>query len=118
MSAKIVIFSICFSGLALGAETVKSALATTVVGDGVEKTQLRCVGRLNANTATREVLLQVPGLDAATVEAILEARVMAPIRDLASVPGIPDEARVHLKLDGNSNFMRLLQHPLQTFASR
>ncbi len=87
--------------------------ATSVASDGVNQPQLRVVGRLNVNTATRDQLLRVPGLDATTIEALLEARVQAPIEDLLSVTPIAPEALVHLKTEGASNFTRILQQPLQ-----
>src|SRR4051794_8583106 len=82
--------------------------ATNVASAGVEGPQLRVVGRLNVNLATREQLLWVPGLDAQSVEAILEARLAAPITDLDTIPNLSDEARTHLKTEGESNFLRLL----------
>lgn len=93
--------------------TEVAAAATAVAADGVDQPQLRVVGRLNVNTATREQLLQVPGLDAAAVEALLEARVQQPIVEITRVTAVPDEALRHLKTSGASNFTRLLQHPLQ-----
>jgi DNA uptake protein ComE-like DNA-binding protein len=126
MSA-ITVFTLCvFAGLANAKEATPPVAATTVASDGVketqlapsEKGQLAFVGRLNVNTASREQLLKVPGLDASLVEAILEARVVDPIADLDDVDGIPDEARLHLKLSGESNFARIMKNPLQTFASR
>ena len=95
--------------------------ATPVASAGVETPQLRVVGRLNVNLATREQLLWVPGLDAKSVEAILEARVVEPITDLDDIEGLSDDARSHLKTEGESNFLRLLQNPLQrieTLATR
>ncbi len=94
-----------------------ASVATPVVGEGVAQPQpqLRVVGRLNVNTAGRDQLAKVPGLDAVTIEKILEARVTGPIKDLDQVGPIPDEARAHLKVDGESNFTRILQNPLQRF---
>jgi hypothetical protein len=95
---------------------------TPVAGDGVNSPQLRVVGRLNVNTATREQLLKVPGLDEAAADAILAARATQPIADLSKLATpLSPEALVHLKTDGDSNFTRILQHPLQrleTLANR
>ena len=126
MSARAILFFFAFAGLANAKESARPTPATTVASDGVEKTQLTgseksqlaFVGRLNVNTASRDQLLRVPGLDASLVEAILEARVESPISDLDEVPGLPDQARVHLKLSGESNCARILKNPLQTLASR
>jgi DNA uptake protein ComE-like DNA-binding protein len=126
MSVKAILFCFAFAGLANAKEATPPAPATNVASDGVEKTQLTgspksqlaFVGRLNVNTASRDQLLRVPGLDGSLVEAILEARVESPIADLDEVAGLPDQARVHLKLDGDSNFTRILKNPLQTLASR
>ena len=92
-----------------------SGAATAVASDGVDQPQLRVVGRLNVNTATRDQLQKVPALEAATVEAILEARLDAPIADLDAIPALTAEARSHLKVEGDSNFTRILQNPLKTF---
>jgi DNA uptake protein ComE-like DNA-binding protein len=92
--------------------------ATPVASEGVNSPQLRVVGRLNINTATRDELLKVPGLDAKIAAEILWARANAPITDVAMVAGLSGEARVHLKVDGASNFTRILQNPLQTLADR
>jgi hypothetical protein len=111
-----------FSVAAAAKQAIDVAIpATPVASDGVETPQLRVVGRLNVNQATREQLLWVPGLDARAAEAILEARVVEPITDLDDIEGLSAEARAHLKTEGESNFLRLLQNPLQridTLATR
>ncbi len=82
--------------------------ATQLAGDAIVDS--RAVGRVNVNTATREQLLKVPGLDEATVDGLMVCR---PIRDLGSVvPALPTPALDHLKTDGLSNFARLVQGPL------
>jgi len=91
--------------------------ATPVAGDGVVAPQLKVVGRLNVNTASSDDLKKVPGLDAATLEWILEARITAPITDLDTIPDLTDEARAHLKATGDSNFFRILQNPLRSLAA-
>jgi hypothetical protein len=98
----------------------QSSPVTSVASDGAggPHQQLRVVGRLNVNTATREQLSKVPGLDPTAVDAILQAREEDPIKDLAALPGLSDEARLHLKTDGESNFTRILQNPLTRIASK
>lgn len=89
--------------------TSVASTATVVAGEGVNQPQIRAVGRLNVNTATRDQLLKVPGLEPAQVEAILAAR---PLATLTAIPNIPAEVLSHLKTDGDSNFFRILQNPL------
>jgi predicted DNA-binding helix-hairpin-helix protein len=76
--------------------------------------EIRVLGRLNVNAATRDALLAVPGMEATMVDAILEARQHAPIDDLSrlAVP-VPAETATHLKTDGTSDFRRIRQLPLQ-----
>jgi DNA uptake protein ComE-like DNA-binding protein len=78
---------------------------------------MHVVGRLNVNTASRDDLKKVPGLDVVSIEYILETRIDGPLRDLETIPGITDEARAHLKLVGDSNFTRILQNPLRTLTA-
>jgi len=113
MKTSVIIFVSMFGSLAGAREAGRLATATMVSSTGVESPQLRAVGRLNVNTASRAQLLKVPGLEANAVEAILEARLVAPIADLAKVTALPDEVAAHLKTEGDSNFYRVLQLPLQ-----
>jgi hypothetical protein len=78
----------------------------------VQNEDIHVLGRLNVNTATREQLLTVPGIDAAGVEAILKERQAAPISNLGSLPLTP-EAIDHLKTDGDSDYRRIRRLPLQ-----
>jgi hypothetical protein len=80
--------------------------------DPNEQPQVRAVGRLNVNTASREQLLKVPGLDETAADQLLRLRARAPIADLHAAR-LSDEAAVHLKTDGESNFYRLRQLPLR-----
>jgi hypothetical protein len=70
---------------------------------------IHVLGRLNVNTATREQLLRVPGLDATAVDVLLTSRARAAITEL---PPLPDEARAHLKTEGTSTLYRIRQNPL------
>ena len=89
--------------------------ATVVAADGVQTPQIRCVGRLNVNSATRDDLAKVPGLDPATIETILGARTSGEISDLVSF-NLPEEAAAHLKTSGESNFYRVQLNPLVRLA--
>jgi DNA uptake protein ComE-like DNA-binding protein len=98
--------------------TEGAVTVTAVASDGVSQPQVKAVGRLNVNTASRAELTRVPGLDGAAIEAILATRAASPIQDLARVAGIPAETLRHLKTEGMSNFTRILQNPLQVLAAR
>jgi DNA uptake protein ComE-like DNA-binding protein len=84
-----------------------AAVVPAVVEDSI-----RTLGRLNVNTATREQLLTVPGLDAATVDDLLRERSRSPIVDLAALRQLSDEALTHLKTSGASDIRRIRQLPL------
>jgi len=75
---------------------------------------IRVLGQLNVNAASRDALLTVPGMQASMVDAILQARQKAPIGDLNSltVP-IPADTASHLKTDGASDYRRIRRLPLQ-----
>ncbi len=96
--------TLLLSGVAAG------KAATPVAAD--QKEDIRVLGHLNVNAATREQLLTVPGLDAAAVDAILSQRSKAPITDLATLP-LPPQAGEHLKTDGDSDYRRIRRLPLQ-----
>lgn len=91
--------------------TVAAAKAATAVA-AVQNDDIRVIGRLNVNSATREQLLTVPGLDAATVEALLQQRKLLPISNLGTLT-LPTEATEHLKTDGDSDYRRIRRLPLQ-----
>jgi DNA uptake protein ComE-like DNA-binding protein len=84
--------------------------ATPVAAD--QKEDIRVLGKLNVNAATREQLLTVPGLDAALVDAIVAQRQKAPISDLSTLT-LPPEAVEHLKIGGDSDYRRIRRLPLQ-----
>jgi hypothetical protein len=86
-------------------------MATAVAAE--QKEDIRVLGRLNVNSATREQLLSVPGLERQVVDAIVSARDKAPIADLSTLPIAPDAAQ-HLKTDGDSDYRRIRVLPLQT----
>jgi hypothetical protein len=90
---------------------VAAAKAATPVA-AVQNEDIRVLGRLNVNVATREQLLTVPGLDAASVDAILKQRQAAPISNLGALT-LPAEATEHLKTDGDSDYRRIRRLPLQ-----
>ena len=102
---------ILMCGIALLISSVAAAKAATPVAT-VQSEDIRVLGRLNVNSATREQLLTVPGLDAGTVDAILKQRQAAPISSLSALP-LPPEAIDHLKTDGDSDYRRIRRLPLQ-----
>jgi hypothetical protein len=98
-------------GIALLISNVAAAKAATPVA-AVQNEDIRVLGRLNVNVATREQLLTVPGLDAVTVDALLQQRKRAPISDLGAL-SLPVEAIEHLKIDGEPDYRRIRRLPLQ-----
>jgi hypothetical protein len=91
--------------------SVAAAKAATPVA-AVQNEDIRVLGRLNVNCATRDQLLTVPGLDRAGVDAILELRENGPISDLQTLT-LPPDAAEHLKTDGESDYRRIRRLPLQ-----
>jgi hypothetical protein len=91
--------------------SMAAAKAATPVA-AVQNEDIRVLGRLNINSATREQLLTVPGLDATAVDAILKQRQAAPISNLGAL-SLPPEASDHLKTDGDSDYRRIRRLPLQ-----
>ena len=96
---------------ALLISTVAAAKAATPVA-AVQSEDIRVLGRLNVNVATREQLLTVPGIDPAVVDAILKQREAAPISNLGALPLSP-ESTEHLKTNGDSDYRRIRRLPLQ-----
>jgi hypothetical protein len=88
--------------------------ATSLAAD--QKEDIRVLGKLNVNRATREQLLTVPGLDAQLVDAIVSARQKAPIGDLSALPIVPEAAQ-HLKTGGESDYRRIRVLPLQVMVA-
>jgi DNA uptake protein ComE-like DNA-binding protein len=87
------------------------ATAAPAAPTGADET-VRTLGRVNVNTATRELLLSVPGLDGAVADELIRERAQAPIVDLATVHQLPEEALSHLKTSGASDLRRIRQLPL------
>jgi len=77
-----------------------------------QKEDIRVLGRLNVNCATREQLLTVPGIDTTTVDAMLQQRHGGPILDLTPF-SLPAEAAEHLKTEGESDYRRIRRLPLK-----
>src|SRR4051794_31866483 len=103
----LVLAALLFLPALAGAKNVSSV-------DTDQSQDIRVLGRLNVNAATRDALLTVPGMEASLADAILQARQKAPIEDLnsLSVPG-PAETATHLKTDGASGYRRIRRLPLQ-----
>ena len=95
--------------------SVAAAKAASPVA-AVQNEDIRVLGRLNVNLATREQLLTVPGLDATTVDALLLQRKLGPISDLAAL-SLPAEAIEHLKTSGEPDYRRIRRLPLQVLDS-
>lgn len=98
-------------GFALLFSSVAAAKAASPVA-AVQNEDIRVLGKLNVNTATRDQLLTVPGLDPALVDAIVEHRTRAPITDLPALQ-LPPDAIEHLKTNGDSDYRRIRRLPLQ-----
>jgi DNA uptake protein ComE-like DNA-binding protein len=81
-----------------------------------QKNDIRVLGRLNVNEASRDQLLTVPGLDPLAVTALLAQRQRAPLDDGALL-GLPNEAAAHLKADGASDYRRIRPLPLQVLVA-
>jgi hypothetical protein len=96
---------------------VASAKAANAVAID-QKDDIRVLGKLNVNCATREQLLTVPGLDRTMVEGLMQLRQKGPISDLSSIElRLPAEALEHLKTDGDSDYRRIRRLPLQVVDS-
>ncbi len=79
------------------------------------KEDIRLLGKLNVNTATRDELLQIPALTEREVDQLLEARTRGPLRSLASFT-LPAEANGRLSLSGPSTLRRIRALPLEIYA--
>jgi hypothetical protein len=98
-------------GISLVLSSVAAAKgATPVAAD--QKEDIRVLGKLNVNSATRDQLLTVPGLDAGIVDVILTQRQRGPISDLSTM-ALPPEAADHLKTGGDPDYRRIRRLPLQ-----
>ena len=81
----------------------------------VQKEDIRLLGRLNVNTATRDELLQLPTLDAQKVDELLDARTRGALTSLA-VFQLSADASARLSLEGPSTLRRIRPLPLEIFA--
>ena len=95
---------------AVWAADVETTTATTVQNDDI-----RVLGRLNANLATREELLALPFMDAAAVDRVIDARSHGALTTLLHLE-LSDEARARLVLNGPSTLRRIRQLPLEVFS--
>jgi hypothetical protein len=100
---------------ALLISTVAAAKAASPVA-AVQNEDIRVLGKLNVNCATREQLMTVPGLDRTLVDSILQLRQKGPISDLQTLT-LPADASDHLKTDGESDYRRIRRLPLQVLDS-
>ena len=84
---------------------------------GVQKEDIRLLGRLNVNTASRDELLQLPALDNEKVDQLIEARTRGPLTDASlAVFQLPADISTRLCTSGPSTLRRIRPLPLETFA--
>ena len=81
----------------------------------VQKEDIRVLGRLNVNTATRDELMQLPVLDTPTVDQLIEARTRGRLTSLV-VFQLSADAAARLSVDGPSTLRRIRPLPLETYA--
>ncbi len=96
-------------------ETSLLSAATATATQAPQKEDIRVLGRLNANVATRDELLQVPGIEATKVDEILEARAQGALSSLDRF-GLAPDVLSRLSLEGRSTLRRIRVLPLETFA--
>ena len=89
--------------------------AETGVVASVQKEDVRLLGKLNVNTASRDELREVPGLSEREVDQLVDARTRGPLRSLASFSLAP-EAQSRLCLTGASTLRRIRPLPLEIYA--
>jgi len=82
----------------------------------VAKEDIRLLGRLNVNQATREELLQIPALDSLKVDELIEARSRGPLTSLTAFT-LPEETVARLSFEGPSTLRRIRALPLETFVT-
>jgi len=98
---------------AFAADKQPTVLASTHVD---ETHDVRVLGRLNVNTASRDQLLAISALEPADVDALLSARTRGPITSLAAFD-LSDEALDRLAVSGPSTLRRIRALPLEVFAA-
>jgi hypothetical protein len=92
-----------------------AAAAEASAGATVQKEDIRLLGKLNVNTATREELLQIPALTEREVDQLIEARTRGPLRSLAAF-SLTAEATNRLSFTGASTLRRIRPLPLEIYA--
>ena len=97
-------------GSAVWAAESEGPVVTTVHNDDT-----RVIGRLNANVASRDELLQLPSIDAAAADRIIVARSHGKLTTLSHLE-LSDEACNRLIVDGPSTLRRIRQLPLQVYS--
>ena len=83
---------------------------------GVAKDDIRLLGRLNVNQATREELLLIPALDPLKADELLAARDRGPLTSLSAF-GLSEESLTRLSVAGPSTLRRIRPLPLESFVS-
>ena len=78
------------------------------------KEDIRLLGKLNVNKATRDELMQIPGLDAVKADALLDARSRGPLTSLAAFQ-LDAEVQSRLTTAGASTLRRIRPLPLEVF---
>lgn len=108
-----VALALILTGLSFGrasfAHAKEAPLSPTIKDD------VRVLGHLNVNQATRDELLQIPGLDTAKADELLSARAHGALSSLASF-NLSPEALARLSVEGSSTLRRIRVLPLETFA--
>ena len=82
---------------------------------GVHNDDIRLLGRLNVNVASREELLEIPSIDAAAVERIIAARSHGKLNSLSHLE-LSEEACRRLVIEGPSTLRRIRQLPLEVYS--
>lgn len=95
---------------------VWAADAETTAVTTVQNDDIRVLGRLNANLATRDELLALTSMDAAAADRIIEARSHGALTTMSHLQ-LSDEARARLVLSGPSTLRRIRQLPLEVFST-
>jgi len=83
----------------------------------VQKDDIRLLGKLNVNLATREELMLLPALNAQKIDQLLEARTRGTLTSLAAFQ-LPEEALFRLTVSGPSTLQRIRPLPLEVYAPR
>jgi hypothetical protein len=113
---RITVLTLVFATLAPAFASAKeSALLSS--GSAIQaREDIRVLGRLNVNLASREEMLSIPGMDATTVDAILAARAQGALNSLAPF-NLPVEVMSRLSVEGASTLRRIRVLPLEVLAA-